>query len=67
MDNLTYRTAFWDAQGALIEIESIPAATLKSASQRAREIAAEIHAASFIMTEQHVLPGRTEYLPTSLV
>jgi hypothetical protein len=63
MDDLTFRIAFWDARGALIDIMSIPAATLTSASQRAREMAAERRAVSFIMTEQHVLPERTQYSP----
>jgi hypothetical protein len=64
MDALTYfKVAFLDAGGALIQTIPMPAETVASAAQRAREIASQIDAADFIITSMPAYPQRAAHSP----
>jgi hypothetical protein len=50
VDRLMFKVGFLDAEGAILEVVSIPAVTLTNAAERAGEIASEIDATDFFIT-----------------
>jgi hypothetical protein len=58
-----FEVGFLDAGGALIQIMPLPAGTITSAAQRAREIGSEIDAADFFITSRPAYPQQAARSP----